>query len=89
MEARLGFAMLDSRKGRGQLIRLWLDQARTCPVCRQMITKSSGWRLHRVVRKLDGGTDKPGNLVMLHPECHRSARTLGFSVVKPAPATGL
>ncbi|WP_220700743.1 reverse transcriptase domain-containing protein [Paraburkholderia sp. BL23I1N1] len=41
-EDRLGFAMLDSFKGRVRLIRLWLDQARSCPVCQQMITKSSG-----------------------------------------------
>ena len=88
-EDRLGLAMLDSLKGRTQLIRLWLDQARSCPVCRQMITKSSGWRLYHVIRKIDGGKDTPGNLVMLHPECRRNVRALGLSVVKPARSNGL
>ncbi|MCI0151895.1 hypothetical protein KNO81_39300 [Paraburkholderia sediminicola] len=41
-EERLGFAMLDSIKGRVRLIRLSLDQRRSCPVCLQMITESSG-----------------------------------------------
>jgi len=88
-EERLGLAMLDSLKGRKQLIWLWLDQARSCPVCQQMITKSSGWRLYHMVRKIDGGKDSPGNLMMLHPECHRHARVHGFPVVKPARAPGL
>jgi RNA-directed DNA polymerase len=76
-EERLGFAMLDSLKGRVRLIRLWLDQRRSCPVCRQMITKTSGWRLYHVERTVDGGKDTNRNLVMLHPECHRTARALG------------
>ncbi len=85
-EERLGFAMLDSIKGRGRLIRLWLDQARSCPVCQQMITKSSGWRLYHVERTIDGGSDTNRNLILLHPECHRTVRALGLSVVKPAHA---
>jgi RNA-directed DNA polymerase len=88
-EERLGFAMLDSLKGRIRLIRLWLNQERKCPVCRQMITKSSGWRLFHLERVIDGGTDSNRNLVLLHPDCHGIARGRGFSVVKPAPATGL
>ncbi|RKR31244.1 group II intron reverse transcriptase/maturase [Paraburkholderia sp. BL17N1] len=88
-EERLGFAMMDSLKGRMRLIRLWLDQQRSCPVCRQMITKSSGWRLYHLERKIDGGKDTISNLTMLHPDCHRAARALGLSVVKPASAMGL
>ncbi|WP_341315279.1 group II intron reverse transcriptase/maturase [Paraburkholderia sp. IMGN_8] len=88
-EERLGFAMLDSLKGRMRLIRLWLNQERTCPVCRQMITKSSGWRLFHLERVIDGGTDANRNLVMLHPVCHGIARGRRVSVAKPAPATGL
>ncbi len=77
-EERLGFAMMDSLKGRMRLIRLWLDQQRSCSVCRQMITKSSGWRLYHLERKIDGGKDTISNLTMLHPDCHRAAcpRTL-------------
>lgn len=88
-EERLGFAMMDSLKGRMRLIRLWLDQQRSCPVCHQMITKSSGWRLYHMERKIDGGKDMISNLTMLHPDCHRAARALGLSVVKPASAMRL
>jgi RNA-directed DNA polymerase len=88
-EERLGFRMLDTLKGRMRLIRLWLNQERMCPVCRQMITKSRGWRLFHVDRMLDGGKDTNSNLVMLHPDCHQIARARGLLLVKPAPATGL
>jgi RNA-directed DNA polymerase len=88
-EERLGLAMMDSLKGRMRLVRLWLSQERTCPVCHQMITKSSGWRLFHLERVIDGGTDASRNLLMLHPDCHGIARGRQFSVVKPAPATGL
>ncbi|KAE8754893.1 hypothetical protein FSO04_37350 [Paraburkholderia madseniana] len=83
-EERLGFAMLDSLKGRVRPIRLWLDQRRSCPVCQQLTTKSNGWRLYHVERTFDAGNDSNRNLVMLHPECHRTARALGRSMVKPA-----
>ncbi|WP_220700744.1 HNH endonuclease [Paraburkholderia sp. BL23I1N1] len=42
-----------------------------------------------MVRKIDGGKDTTGNLMMLHPECHRVARAPGLSVVKPAHSHGL
>jgi len=83
-EARLGAAMLDSIKGYGQLIRLWRGQDRKCPVCHLMITVSTGWQLRHIVRKSDGGLDNASNLILLHPECHHTARSKGFSVVKPA-----
>ncbi|SOE91335.1 group II intron reverse transcriptase/maturase [Caballeronia arationis] len=88
-EERLGFEMMDSLKGRTRLIRLWWNQGRTCPTCSQPITKSSGWGLFHLERVIDGGTDASRNLVMLHPDCHQIARGQRFSVVKPAPATGL
>lgn len=88
-DARLGAAMADSLKGRIRLIRLWLKQERSCPVCQQMITKSSGWRLFHETRKIDGGTDAMGNLKMLHPDCHGAARAARFIVVKPAYGHGL
>lgn len=83
-EARLGAAMLESIKGYGQLKRLWRTQGRRCPICHLFITAETGWQLRHIVRKVNGGLDKPSNLVMLHPECHHTARGRGFSVVKPA-----
>lgn len=83
-EARLGAAMLDSIRGYGQLISLWLEQERKCPICSLAINKASGWQLRHIVRKIDGGSDTPANLAMLHPDCHHTARLKGLSVVKPA-----
>lgn len=86
---RLGFAMMDSLRGRKQLIHLWLDQERRCPVCHQMITKSSGWRLLHRTRLIDGGTNTVRNLNLLHPDCHGIARSRKLLVVKPASEMGL
>ncbi|WP_080894236.1 HNH endonuclease [Ralstonia solanacearum] len=80
--------MMNSLKSRKQLIRLWLNQERKCPICQLAITKSSGWRLFHLERKIDGGTDAIRNLAMLHPDCHQVARCRGFSEVKPAPLNG-
>jgi len=68
---------------------LWLDQGRSCPICQQMVTKSSGWCLYHLDQTIDGGKDTISNSAMLHPDCHRIARALGLSVVKPASAMGL
>ncbi|OIT13546.1 group II intron reverse transcriptase/maturase [Ralstonia solanacearum] len=88
-EERLGLTMLDTLKGRKQLIRLWLDQERRCPVCRQWITKSSGWRLLHRTRLIDGGANASRNLRLLHPDCHGIARVRELSDTEPAPVMGL
>jgi RNA-directed DNA polymerase len=81
--------MLNSLKGRKKLIRLWLDQDRRCPICREWITRKSGWHLHHLIRRVDGGGDGSANLIMVHPNCHRQIHVNGLKVVKPAPARGL
>lgn len=88
-EERLGFKMLDSLQGRKKLIRLWLEQERCCPICDQLITKTSGWHVHHIVQRVDGGKDGSTNLVMVHPDCHRQIHAIGIPVAKPVPETGL
>ncbi|EFA4536718.1 group II intron reverse transcriptase/maturase [Escherichia coli] len=88
-EERLALAMQGSIKGRTRLIRIWLAQERNCPVCRQMIGESTGWRLYHMERKNDGGRDTNSNLMLLHPDCYQIARTRRFQVVKPAPSVVL
>ncbi len=39
--------------------------------CGQRITKESGWHIHHVTRRSEGGTDATSNLPLLHPNCHR------------------
>lgn len=83
-EERHARKMLGTLHGRKKLICLWLDQNRRCPVCEQLITSESGWHVHHIVRRVDGGKDGASNLVMLHPNCHNKVHSAGLTVVKPA-----
>ena len=49
---------------------MWMRQNGICPECGLAITTETGWNNHYLVKKVFGGSDKPGNLVMLHPRCH-------------------
>lgn len=88
-EDRSGLKMFNSLAGRKKLIRLWLDQQGRCIVCRQRITKETGWHVHHIIRRVDGGNNTMQNLVMVHPTCHNQIHNLGLKVTKPAPARGL
>jgi len=88
-EERIGFRMKDNLRGHRRLVKLWLDQEGECPVCRQRITKESGWHIHHLLRRVDGGKDIMSNLVLLHPNCHRQVHNQRLEVVKPVPARGL
>lgn len=88
-EQRFGFKLKDSLKGRKKLIRLWMEQRRRCPVCSQLITESSGWHVHHLIRRVDGGPDINSNLVMVHPNCHNQIHANGLKVMKPVRGSGL
>lgn len=88
-EARIGAKMENNLRGRRKLIKLWLDQEGCCPICQQRITKESGWNVHHLIRRVDGGKDIMSNLVLLHPNCHRQVHNRKLDVVKPVPAREL
>jgi len=88
-ERRHGFKMLNTLTGRKKLIRLWMDQNERCPVCSERITVTTGWHVHHLVRRVDGGKDNTTNLVMVHPNCHNRIHSKGLQVEKPVPARGL
>jgi RNA-directed DNA polymerase len=88
-EDRLGRKMKDSLSGKVKLLRLWWNQDKRCPTCEERITKDSGWQVHHILPKSEGGKDNPSNLVMVHPNCHRQIHSRKLEVVKPAPARGL
>jgi RNA-directed DNA polymerase len=48
-EERLGVKMTQTLKGRRQLLYLWKHQQGLCPVCRQKITRLTGWHNHPVI----------------------------------------
>ena len=60
-----------SLEGRVRLRRLWRTQDGICPECNTLIDRETGWAVHHVERRADGGSDEMGNLVLLHPNCHR------------------
>jgi RNA-directed DNA polymerase len=88
-EARTSHKMLNSLRDRKKLIRLWLDQDRRCPICRELITRKSGWHVHHILWRVNGGGDGSTNLIMVHPNCHNQIHVKGLKVVKPVPARGL
>lgn len=61
----------NSLNGRARLRRLWFSQNGLCPECGEPITRETGWQVHHVYRRADGGSEQRSNLRMLHPNCHR------------------
>lgn len=70
-DARLARQMMLALDGRRKLAWLWYWQEGLCPNCGQKITKETGWHIHHVVKRSEGGADQISNLQLLHPNCHR------------------
>ncbi len=80
-EGRLTLKMKNSLAGQRKLLALWLCQDGNCPVCYQKLTEESGWHVHHVLPRADGGDNQPSNLRMLHPNCHRQLHNQRFNTV--------
>lgn len=70
-DQRLAQKMAVSLEGRRKLAWLWQQQEGTCPICTEPITRTTGWHVHHVVKRVDGGSDRVSNLRLLHPTCHQ------------------
>jgi RNA-directed DNA polymerase len=70
-EERLDMKMVANPKQRQQLLRLWIGQGGLCPECSHKITRMTGWRSHKIVWRVYGGSNNISNHVLLHPGCHR------------------
>jgi RNA-directed DNA polymerase len=88
-EQRLSRKMRHQLMGRRKLLSLWRTQAGRCVVCQEPLTPTTGWHVHHVRYRSEGGSDRVSNLVMVHPNCHRQIHSQRLTVVKPAPARGL
>ena len=77
----LEYAWRRSDEGKRRTLRLWLAQNKRCPMCKQLITFETGWNIHHIIERHKGGGDELGNLVLLHPNCHRQIHSGA-----PAPA---
>jgi RNA-directed DNA polymerase len=84
-ERRLDVKMDSTLKGRRQLLTLYKEQGGICPICHQEFTEISEWHRHHLIRRTNGGKNIVGNLVLLHPECHRQVHSQSLTVVKPRP----
>jgi len=87
-EERLAHQMGNSLTGRGTARYLWLEQDGKCLVCRQALTLSEGWHVHHLCWRSHGGDVTTGNLVLLHPNCHRQVHSEGLVVEKVASREG-
>jgi RNA-directed DNA polymerase len=87
-EERLSAKMQHTLIGHHKALQLWKEQRGLCPHCAQTITTTTGWHVHHIVWRSKGGSDKVGNLVLLHPTCHRSVHSRRLTVVKPRPSRG-
>ena len=81
----LDVKMDSTLKGRRQLLTLYKEQGGICPICHQEFTEISEWHRHHLIRRTNGGKNIVGNLVLLHPECHRQVHSQSLTVVKPRP----
>ena len=82
-EKRDAMKMASNSGGLRQLLTIWQRQDGRCPVCSEKINKETGWNLHHIVRRVDGGSDSSSNLCLLHPVCHRQGHSSGFKFVRP------
>ena len=88
-EERLSRKMQNDLNGRRQLLYLWQEQQGVCPVCHQKITKLTGWNNHHIIWRVNGGSDKMKNRVLLHPNCHRQVHSQRLTVEKLCPSPGI
>lgn len=72
--------MLKSMRHRKQWLALYESQDGRCLVCKDPITKATGWHDHHLQYKVHGGSDALTNRVLLHPLCHAQLHCLGMSV---------
>jgi len=82
-ERRLDLKMEANPKRRQQLLRLWISQGGLCTLCGHKITRTTGWRSHKVVWRVFGGSDSMSNRVLLHPKCHSKVHDRELKVVEP------
>jgi len=82
-EQRIAAKMMNNPLRKKSLQRLWSSQNGICAVCDQKITEETGWHRHHIIALSSGGPDIFGNLVLLHPNCHRQVHARKLSIAKP------
>lgn len=68
-EEREGEKLLNSTKGREKLLTIWRRQHRRCPICGDLITSETGFKVHTPA-------GKNSQKIMVHKECHEEIHSL-------------
>lgn len=68
-EEREGEKLLNSTKGREKLLTIWRRQHRRCPVCGDLITSETSFKVHTPA-------GKNSRKIMVHKECHEEIHSL-------------
>ena len=68
-EEREGEKLLNSTKGREKLLTIWRRQGRRCPVCGDLITSETGFKVHTPA-------GKESRKIIVHKECHEEIHSL-------------
>lgn len=68
---------------------LWTREGGRCPVCKQLITRLSGWHNHHIQWLVYGGTDELDNRILLHPNCHRQVHSPDYNGPPLRPSMGV
>jgi RNA-directed DNA polymerase len=87
-ESRHSLQMKESLRGKNKLLFLWYAQEGKCPNCNERITKDTGWSIHYIQRKTNGGKNIVTNLMLLHPNCHRQMHSREKKVATGSGQTG-
>ncbi|MDR2213289.1 MAG: HNH endonuclease, partial [Pseudomonadales bacterium] len=81
--------MLKKLKYQKQIASLYVSQQGCCALCKQAITRETGWHDHHLIYRSQGGDDSLENRILLHPTCHTQLHVRGLTVNKPAPLRSL
>jgi RNA-directed DNA polymerase len=72
LEARWGWQLAQTRKGRSRIEFLWKVQEGRCVVCGQPLQiAEEDCHIHHRIWRSEGGPDTADNLELLHANCHR------------------
>jgi RNA-directed DNA polymerase len=73
LEARLGWQLTQTRKGRSRMEYLWKRQEGRCVVCGQplRIAEDDDSQIHHRIWRSRGGPETADNTELLHANCHR------------------
>lgn len=83
-DQRMGLKWLQNTN-RSKLITLWKRQIGNCPICHQKITKETGWDIHHVIYRVNGGSDTMSNLLLLHQNCHKQVHSQTLKLENRVP----